>query len=303
MKNIKKEALSAAAKKEIGFAFLLACDKGEVAWIKACVEAFPYVLTDDGYKRYEFAPLVYAIQKNDPSIRDAVINDKINVGGCIRQLINLHYYHLLFFLSGFTEQQLTSHKDIKEFLQKEHKAIWANMMLDGPGYPALFLVVEELDVAMTRKLEFSIAQSKALVTYLVNQGANVNQLDESGHTMLHNPARHRNIEIIKFLLSLGADKTFVTPQRDTPLDLANRIPLHIRNLGPGMPWYYTPEHQAVISLLQPQPLQQAPTSPSAFFQGGNASSTGGASISGSVQQQVSRVQSYTEDHRGPTKRS
>jgi ankyrin repeat protein len=66
------------------------------------------------------------------------------------------------------------------------------------------------------------ARQNGLASYLVHQGANVNQQVDrewefGGETPLHAAARNGDAELIKSLLSFGADPSLRDKWNDTPV--------------------------------------------------------------------------------------
>lgn len=83
----------------------------------------------------------------------------------------------------------------------------------GPGY-ALGFAGNSHHVAPTGMLP--------AVKYLVEElGADVNALDADGNTAVHNAASHGDTEMVKFLVSKGADVKKVNRSGQTTIDVAN----------------------------------------------------------------------------------
>jgi ankyrin repeat protein len=61
---------------------------------------------------------------------------------------------------------------------------------------------------------------KEMVEILLNNGCDVNQIDNHGWTPLHYAASNRLEEIIKVLIDYGADRTIKDIWGNTPIDLA-----------------------------------------------------------------------------------
>ena len=62
--------------------------------------------------------------------------------------------------------------------------------------------------------------SKELVEFLLNQGANVNQPDSSGHTPLHIAAFDGSAEIVTMLLAYGEEQCMQSEKTQSPLEIA-----------------------------------------------------------------------------------
>ena len=61
--------------------------------------------------------------------------------------------------------------------------------------------------------------NKEVVEILLNNGYNVNQIDNDGWTPLHYAASNRFEDIIKVLIDYGADRTIKDIWGNTPIDL------------------------------------------------------------------------------------
>ncbi len=60
------------------------------------------------------------------------------------------------------------------------------------------------------------------MTYLVEDlGADVNARDHDGYTAMHHAAARGDNEMIEYLVSQGADATFVSRRGQTMVDMAN----------------------------------------------------------------------------------
>ncbi|MCA1059057.1 ankyrin repeat domain-containing protein [Rossellomorea aquimaris] len=62
--------------------------------------------------------------------------------------------------------------------------------------------------------------SKELVEFLLDQGANVNQLDSSGHTPLHIAAFDGSAEIVSLLLAYGDGQEMQSGKAQSPIEIA-----------------------------------------------------------------------------------
>lgn len=72
--------------------------------------------------------------------------------------------------------------------------------------------------------------------YLLEKGADINEIDSYGCTSLHTSAAMGQLEVVKFLLSKGVDINPVSKSNATPLDMAidrdrHAITTHLRELG------------------------------------------------------------------------
>lgn len=59
-----------------------------------------------------------------------------------------------------------------------------------------------------------------MVKDAINNGSNINETDDDGITPLHATVEDGNIEIVQFLLNLGADKSILDKNGILPIDLA-----------------------------------------------------------------------------------
>ena len=61
--------------------------------------------------------------------------------------------------------------------------------------------------------------SHDLIRYLVGRGIEINKVNNDGNTPLHTAVQYSNIESIKTLLELGANKSIKNKQGKTPIDI------------------------------------------------------------------------------------
>lgn len=89
--------------------------------------------------------------------------------------------------------------------------ILENVVTSGDVNDVLFLKNHGADLFLKNSLEKSLLHSaawnknKEVVSYLIAEGLNVNEMDEKGKTPLHYAAMAGNLEIAKILIKYGAD--------------------------------------------------------------------------------------------------
>jgi len=56
----------------------------------------------------------------------------------------------------------------------------------------------------------------AIAELLVERGVDINARDQAGNTALHTACRHKRADMVKFLLSMGANLNVQNDQGETP---------------------------------------------------------------------------------------
>jgi ankyrin repeat protein len=79
-------------------------------------------------------------------------------------------------------------------------------------------------------------EKQDIILLLLTEGARINVQDKYGFTPLHMAVTQRNLPLVKTLIEHGADKSVITQNRETPLDLAlindyKKISCYLRSIG------------------------------------------------------------------------
>ncbi len=86
--------------------------------------------------------------------------------------------------------------------------------------------VNQQDTHGITALHWAAAQGHgAMVTLLLDHGADINARDVDGNTPLHLAARNGNLSVVQLLLARGANPALANANGDVPIALAYRYPL------------------------------------------------------------------------------
>ena len=100
-------------------------------------------------------------------------------------------------------------------------AVWAGAIEDTSNWLRT-IYLQAINIAGYSMLLYAATNNQFdMVQFLIDSGANVNELHNQAGTPLHIAAKDKNVEILNVLLDRGADPSIATESEMTPLAVAS----------------------------------------------------------------------------------
>ncbi|MFC5048618.1 ankyrin repeat domain-containing protein [Aquimarina hainanensis] len=144
--------------------------------------------------------LARAVQRNTPEIVEFLLTAGANVNAVDKKGNTIGYY----LIKSFSSKKENDF-DKKVALLKKHG--WNSQISEGNGSTLFHIAMEKHSIPLLKKIHA--------------MGININTKDKNGNTALHLAAmKSKNPKILKYLMTIGADKKIVTEFNESVYDLA-----------------------------------------------------------------------------------